>query len=532
MHTCKKILVGCFIAGLTSSLYAQPHRGSYDFDFIRESNPWLQAANASALGTLQPEKTSFVSAYFRKDNGGLMQVGGSDDSFSAGALTESYVRISDKIAFYGKLGYSYFQGRNMGAFLYSEPSYFPVNFIEYSSDNIGNKNSESYLVSGGIAYAFDDKWSIGGKADYVAGNYAKRKDPRHLNEKMDLTLSAGGRFAPGPRFSIGLNALYLKKVETLTTKVFGTTDKQYYTFIDYGCFFGKREGVQDTDVSIVSTSAKPASDSYYGGALQIEVGEKTKFFSEITYLMRNGYYGKRASGSVVYFENNASVLSYDGTVLINKSDNLHRIGVSVTYEGLANNENIYRKTTNVGESTVVEYLGQNEVLRRTDLKAGLSYTGYLGIKNHRPEWEYGIDAGFDYRSSLVTIYPYYRSQLVSAADVSLFGKKNFSFGKNIITFRLDLGCHFGFGTPKIDGTLASASSDAPLSMDDLLYKDFEYKTAPRISGAMDLRYTRLLRKNFSIFAEASDSFGHLLAAPQYLTQSSVNIFLITVGCVF
>ena len=126
-------IVSSLAFGCLSVFGQENPESAYEFEFIRNTNPWLISDNAAGLGTLQVPRTSFVEAYFDKDDGGLIPVEGSDNSLEAGALTESYVRISDRIAFHGKLSYSYFQGKNMNGHYLMDPSYNPINFLESTS---------------------------------------------------------------------------------------------------------------------------------------------------------------------------------------------------------------------------------------------------------------------------------------------------------------------------------------------------------------------------------------------------------------
>lgn len=524
--TCLTVLSVLFCQ---ASLFGQPERGKYDFEFIRSGNPWLTSDNASGLGTMRADRTSVAEAYFFKGNGALTGLDGSDDNFSAGARTESYMKISDRIAFYGKMGYSYELGKNMGGQMFMDPSYNPVNFLEYTDTTVGNKSKELYDVVGGIAYSFNGKWAIGGRFDYQAGTSAKRKDPRTQSDWMDLGVSAGGRFAPSDVFSVGLNFKYRKTMEKLQGRIYGTTDKQYYTFVDYGGFYGIRETFGETHLD---TDPIPMLNSFYGGSIQLDFGRRTKFFNEFTFLLRSGYYGKRSYGSVVYFENDGYLGSYRGELLIPARDNLHKISLNADFESMKNNENIYRKTTNPGESSVVEYFGQNEVLDRTDIGGSLSYTGYMDVDDFRPSWEYGLELCGHYRSSTATIYPYYRQQTVMNFTASVFGKKNIVSGRNIFTAGLSGGYFMGFGTPKSDGVLATSSSEAPKSADDYLNRDFEYKTAARAEGILNFRYTRLFDKGFAVYIDLRDSFTHLVQKPEFLKESYRNEFLVSVGFAF
>ena len=132
-----------------------PQKNMYDFGFIKDSNPWLSSFNAAGLGTLQVERTSFAEASFDKEDGGVIPVEGSDDSWQAGAQTESFVKISDRIAFHGKLSYSYFSGRNMGGHYLMDPGYNPINFVESTEEDRGTKVKELYGLLGGISYTFN-----------------------------------------------------------------------------------------------------------------------------------------------------------------------------------------------------------------------------------------------------------------------------------------------------------------------------------------------------------------------------------------
>ena len=103
METCRTFCTALLLTAVCAVTGAQPRRGMYDFQFIREDNPWLTSSNASGLSSLQADRTSYVEAFFRKDDGGLVGNNGSDNALQAGLCTESYVRISDRISFFGRM---------------------------------------------------------------------------------------------------------------------------------------------------------------------------------------------------------------------------------------------------------------------------------------------------------------------------------------------------------------------------------------------------------------------------------------------
>ncbi len=534
------LAIAALLCGSVASAQA-PQRGLYDFDFIKGSNPWLTSANAAGLGTLQPDRTSVIEADFNKEDGGIAPSYGSDNSLQAGLSTESFVRISDKVAFKGMLSYSFFNGQNMGGQTLLNPSYNPVNFVETNPDNTGTKVREFFAMEGGIAYSFNEKWSLGFNFEYETGYSAKRKDPRPFSNWMYMDMTFGGRYAPTPGFSVGLNAEYRRTNEHVGGSIYGTTDKSYFIMTDYGGYFGTSEMMDNNANNIFEcgsniTNGRPMFNQFIGGALQLTFGkaDKVQFFNEITYLNRKGNYGERTNNysSLEYFKHSGSSISYNGVINITKSQALHKICLYGEYSGLDNYENIYRINTIPGQQTSVEYFGENLVLKRTDIKGRLSYVGYLGIDNFRPKWEYGVLIDGTYRMQSATIYPYYRDHNCMNIDANLYGKRNITYKKNIFTVMLGAGYFMGFGTAKEDGVLASSTSKAPTSLDVYLDKDFEYNTASRAAGTIAFRYTRLFGSKVSAFLDLRDTYHQLLAAPQFLSGSNRNSITLTLGCTF
>ena len=95
--------------GLTTSLQAQESSSARDFGYIRECTPWLSSRNAAGLSAMTLKRASIAELGFTTENGGIIDNAGSEDCFKAGAMTESYLKISESVAFYGKLSYSYFK---------------------------------------------------------------------------------------------------------------------------------------------------------------------------------------------------------------------------------------------------------------------------------------------------------------------------------------------------------------------------------------------------------------------------------------
>lgn len=518
---------------LALSAQGQEHGNIRDIGYLRSTSPWTASRNPAGLSAVTADRTAEAEIHFNKKNGGLAGIDESDNSIEAGAHTEAYVKTSDRMTFHGKLAYSHFNGKNMGGPIFMNPSYNPINFHESSDTTLGIKNRELYHLEGGLSYRIGEKWAIGAGIDYQTGDQAKLKDPRILNVWMDLGVSAGFRFMPSEGLSLGFNLEYERTLESIKGNIYGTTDKQYFTFIDFGGFYGLREMFDGESGYVAVGSTRPMFNSLYGASIQVEAGRRTKIFNQLTYLRRNGYYGKRSSTTVTFTEHSGNIIEYDGVLLTAGKESLHRIGLNLRYEGLANNENKYRMNTDLGDYTVVEYFGQNRILDRTDFHAALSYTGYKGLEGMVPEWEYGVALSADVHESLTTIYPFYRKCSISEIYARVYGNKSiFVNDKHILTFGIEGLFSTGTGTPDDDGILASSTSETPRSADTCMYRDFEYRTAAKAGGQVRIRYTMPFGKHTKAYVEAADSYSHLLKKAEYLTGNFRNIIELRIGCTF
>ena len=115
------------------------------FDYVFRRNPWNGGPNAAGIRQDSLSR-SYAEIYFTKENGGMTGHSSSDDSWNAGARTES-VRHLKKVSFAGGFGYDYFDGRNMCGSMFTEPGYYPVDILEFTP---GRKIREDYTFTGGV----------------------------------------------------------------------------------------------------------------------------------------------------------------------------------------------------------------------------------------------------------------------------------------------------------------------------------------------------------------------------------------------
>lgn len=501
-----------------------------DFRFVKAVSPELTPSNPATLALWQG-KLSIVEIAGEKGNGELIPLEGSADDFSLKASTESYCRISDKTVFHGRLAWSDFNGKGMSGPILMNPSYNPVNFYENDPSNSGMKKRELYSLDGGLSLNLGNRWSAGARIEYEAGDQTKVKDPRFANVWMDLGIDAGACYKLTDHFTLGASVEFRNTLEQLRGGIFGMTDRQYYFQTDKGGFFGTVSELAGDSNHIPTTEQRPLSNRFIGGSLQgILAGRMS---NELTFSLRDGYYGKKASTSAVYFEFSGIELGYNGVFVIPSGKGTHRAALSFKLGTLSNDENSYRETHPAGGNTVIEYTGRNHILDRTDINASLNWRWYHGRKGNHPAVTVGAAAAFFSRSQSTTIYPYYRNQSYTHAQLTLYARKCFHIGKMCCIVDGSLHGRAGGGVPKEDGTLASSSSTTLKSFDYYLERHFEYETAPRAGASAAVTFAHIFGKGaMEPYVRISDNFTTLVKKAEYLDGQTRNVASIAIGCNF
>ena len=149
----------CFLA-VALQAHGQEAERSRDFRFRTGTDPVFFLSHPAALAAFQGH-ISIAEIELRKDNGALCGLSESPDGFKGGAVTESYISVSDRISFHGKLGWSYFSGDRMGSQILMDPGFNPVNYLESTSATVGRRNKETYSLLGALSYKFSDRWAAG-----------------------------------------------------------------------------------------------------------------------------------------------------------------------------------------------------------------------------------------------------------------------------------------------------------------------------------------------------------------------------------
>lgn len=144
---------------------------------------------------------------------------------------------------------------------------------------------------GGIAADIDSRWRVGGKIDFTSANYSKRKDVRHTNYRLELSVAPSVMYHSGD-WSIGFSYLFNKNSESVSAEVIGSTEASYYAFLDKGLMYGAYETWDGSGIHLNESgvSGFPVKELSHGGALQLQW---KAFYGDIEYLRSSGSAGEK-----------------------------------------------------------------------------------------------------------------------------------------------------------------------------------------------------------------------------------------------
>lgn len=533
--------IGLFILSALPA-WSQTEEWKDEYSRFTDLTPWVRSSNPAGTATLPVDKTSTVRTSLEKKNGGLMDLHESRDCFRPSLDAASYMRISDRITFYGRMNYSYFKGKDMGGQILMDPYYNPINFLESVDTTTGTKTLEEYTLEGAMAYSLNDRLTLAGKVSYQSADYAKRKDPRSYNQWMDLDASVGARYSLADgKTAFGVSLNYVKTIETVAEKLFGTIDRQYYCFVDYGGSFGKVEVIDGDNGYLSVSNERPMFNQFFGGSAQVgfKVGGVDAFL-DLGAAYRKGYFGKKASGSVRFCDFDGMRYNLNARISFKTGKLLNRIDGSWNMMTSLNKENSYRVSTNPGQSSEIQYFGSQEVGDKTVGRIKARYSierqadGHKGIFSPVP-WVLSVGYERFGVNQTATSYPFYRKQRIARNTVNLTGVKNFPMGNNFLS--ITLGGDYSFAGDDLkneDGQYSSATGN-PRTNDTYLNRNFEYFHASSAGGTASVRFTLVKetgRRHYSVFMDLSDSYHRLTSDPEYLTGNYRNTIIFTIGCNF
>ena len=466
------------------------------YDAAVRRNPWNEGVNRAGLRE-DSISMSYAEVQFLKADGGMTDHSVSDDSWRAGVVTES-MRHFGKISFAGRFAYDYQDGRNMCGSMFIHPGIYPVDIYEFTP---GRKILENYAFTGGLSADLGREWRGGLHVDFAADNYAKRKDLRHKNTRLDFEAAPSVQWHRGG-WRLGAAYIFSKNSERIEADEIGSTPDSYEAFFDKGLFYGERALWDSNSIHLDENGidAFPIHETTHGAAVQLQW---RMLYGEAEYRRSAGETGEKGvtwhsfGGDAVRGKIAASFGSAGGS--------MHFIRAYAEWSRRDNAESILvRETT--GGVTNTEILGSVPIYAERQMALRLEY-----------EWMRagsGVRAGADWnrrmcQSSLA--YPQLREQQSGWWNLWVDGRwasrhVELSAGAWVRRGSLD-------ESERTTTTAAASQTAYPSRLTEYAAWNAEYLTALRAGAKLGVR-VNIVR---GIYCEVSARYEHgfrLTAVPQ------------------
>jgi hypothetical protein len=172
------------------------------------------------------------------------------------------------------------------------------------------------------------------------------------------------------------------------------------------------------------------------------------------------------------------------------------------------------------------------MLNRNITTINADYTGSFGIEDFCPAWQFKAGGNYYNRNRRTSVYPYYRLQDIWNYSVYTSISHNILCGKNQYGVALNACYGTGGGTPKDDKAYdASQNLPKPQSLDNFLYREYEYLTAPRIQGNIGIAYSRLLNPAVRGYIRANCELTNALNT-EHIEGKTHGSATLAIGCTF
>ncbi len=557
------LTLGCLALATVS--HAQDSLLFRDYQFVKDSDPWLTSRNAAGLVRYASSDIAEAEVSLTKEKGGFVDFDGSSDVWKAGGQIESFYRFNSRTVFYGAISFNSFDGKEMtgsvftpslclSSFSTSLPSFSskssfhrPLDIVEDSLTNAGDKHLDTYRLTGRFAHAFSNGLSVGMSLDYTAANYAKYKDLRHQNKLMDLCATAGIYIPFAKWGNTGANYLYRRNTESVDFSTFGTSDKVYKSLIDYAAFMGHVEQFGNEGFTDKSREM-PLTNDYHGANVQLNLrfSRQTQFFNEFGYQHRTGYYGRKSPYTITYSEHRSDSYEYHARASHQTNTSMYMVDFSLDWEDLTNDANTYREQQNESKATYYEYYIPVKTANKRWANYALDLTLHFGIRNGKsvnglfvdglPTWTIHAGANWSERQQTGYSYPFYRKQQINNYEFYASLTRNIIRQHGVWTLTLNGSFMKGDGQPYEDHTYQQPSDkqSSPPTMEAFLMREYQYLTAPQYGIGCQAKYAFVF-PGTKLKTHASINLQHRKANAKesaYSCGTDRTIGTIAIGCTF
>lgn len=436
---------------------------------VAERNFWNESANVAGLRT-DTLSISYAEVHASAVHGDFRDYSQARRGWSVGAEAHTIMHLP-KASMAGRFSFDHTTGYDMCGSLLINPLYYPVDVLEFTP---GRKDLQTYAFAGGFSYDLAPGWRVGAGIDFTSQNYAKRKDLRHSNYRLDFTVAPGFMYY-GEDWSVGASYIFNKNSETATAEVVGSTVANYYAFLDKGLMYGVYELWSGSGVHLDESgvSGFPLREYSNGAALQVAA---EGFFAEVKYLRSKGRVGEKQT---IWFEFPSHHISaFAGYKFVGRHGQ-HFARFHVDWSRQKNNENVLGSQTENG-ITLTHVYGSNEIFERNLLSFAPEYQ-WIG---KRVSLRGGVEVSLlDRLSSLM--YPYIYRQSLDSEKIC---------ASALVTLgRFDLGVGVAFmcgGLDEEDENVDTeiTTGEGPTQLSEYYNLQNEYLTATRLELSLSLRW--------------------------------------------
>ncbi len=465
MNKLRYILIPALVFILSASVLR-----AESYDRVERRNLWNEGRNVTGL-MRDTTTISYVELYYSSEQGDYRNFSDASTLSRKGAVAKSITHF-ERVSMIGSFSYDHTDGEEMCGSMFISPNGYPLDILEFTP---GDKTLQSYEFMGGITSNVNDRLSIGVKGEFKAQNYAKFKDLRHYNYRMELSIMPSVAYKFGEA-TLGASYIFARNSETIRAQEIGSTAAAYYAFLDKGLMSGAYETWGGTGVHLDESGIDgfPVRENFNGVAVQAEWRD---IYGELEYLSGNGEVGEKQTFWFDFpSQRYTARLGYRSM----NGDKLHIWRVEAQYYTLTNNESVLGSVTENGVTTTVKY-GSNEIFSTKQLSIEPSYE--LMFLNGGD-----LCVGVDYYRSFgrsTLMYPYVDELTTTKYQLYVGGMvpfKSFEFRGRIC---------FSTGDVNDDSYVVADDVDAgdkPSHLEDYYNVKNEYLTATSLATSLAVRY--------------------------------------------
>jgi hypothetical protein len=483
-----------FLSCLFSTADGQ-EKNNYTFNRIEHLYPWLSSGNSAGLIVKDFSDFSQVQGSFESKWGDYRNFDDPDKEFILSARTRSYV-TKGKFVFYGSFGLSHFERSNLAW----SGTIYPRSVINMMTDSIPGKHlGESYRISAGAGYRFNQTISAGLGFDYETTTSAKRVDGRNRNTLSSVEVRPAILFK-SKSFMAGANLMYRHNAERVEYAFLSdVTGKNIYNF--QGGWMYMKEGI--TNSSVLD---RGYFSDHFGGALQGSLSSgRFNLFAELgaDYGRENDYddYNLlRRYSTVEMLKYNMKLQSeYKSEKLRHIFTLAGEIRERLSYKV----ENLYEPVPD--ESNTWNWFEYGKTLRYYDRAEAYkgSYAIETGGDKWNPSWRFLLEGGLSIYTSEFIVFPSNYNQEINISGGELSVTKHFKVGRgSLLDIILLGGAYSGWGemidviNPLVSGNLLIANR--------LMEEDYLFNTSGKVllGGGVKYRISLNERKGTTLFIDA------------------------------